>query len=260
MYFDAGPRLSSLAMTKDGRPSRINDIRLFVGERPGHRYVEGQEEAVAFGRRIAYFLNGEGFSLGAYPALYVLFTRSLEPGEVRVTDFGGDWWQRYTDVGVAQGFLNDRDAYQTIANGIVAALKAVRPDLESMINEAAETVRTYGDEFRFLVRSRETKHFVVEVSFVLSVSPKPSLLYVSLTDRSTGAFLEAPPIEMPIYFEAFGLASSIRVNTNRVELSPGKSIFAALSSLRHGGPIGADLTEFVPCKRPRFSKLVKPRA
>jgi len=249
-----------MAMTKDGRPSRINDIRLFVGERPGHRYVKGQDEAVAFGRRIAYVLNGEAFSLGAYPALYVLFTPSLEPGEVRVTDFGGDWWQRYTDVGVAHSFLDDPDAHKIITNGIVAALKAVRPDLEKVIDESATMVRNYGDELRLLVRVRETKHHVVEVSFGLSPHPKPSQLFVSLTDRSTGEYFEAAPVPLRLYEQAFALSSSIRVSAGKVELSPGKSIFAKLSSMLHGGPIGSELSEFRPRPRPQFSKLIKPRA
>lgn len=247
-------------MTKDGRPSRINDIRLFVGERRGHSYLKGQEEAVAFGRRLAYVLNGEGFSLGAYPALYVLFTPSLAPGEVQVTNFGGDWWQRYTDIGVPQEFCDGKNTFEIVTAGIVAALKKIRPDLEDLVDHAVATIRAHGDALRLLVRVREAKKFVVEVSFALLASPKPSLLYVSLTDRSTGEYLEAPPVEMPIYFEAFSLASSIRVNTSRVELKPGRSIFAALSSLRHGGPIEAALTEFVPRARPPFSKLIKVRA
>jgi hypothetical protein len=54
-------------MTKDGRPSRINDIRLFAGERyMTSPYLQGQEEAVAYARRMAWLLNGEEFSLGAF--------------------------------------------------------------------------------------------------------------------------------------------------------------------------------------------------
>ena len=247
-------------MTKDGRPSRINDIRLLVGERPGHSYVEGQEEAVAFARRLAYVLNGEGFSLGAHSALYILFTPSLAPGEIRVTDFGGDWWQRYTDIGVAPGFLDGASAFQNIATSVVAALKAVRPDLESMIDEAAKIVLTHGDELRLLARVRETKSVTVEVSFVLAPHPKPSQLFVSLTDRSTGEYFEAAPVPLLLYNQAFALSSSIRVSTGRIELSPGKSIFAKLSSMLHGGPLGSELSEFQPRPRPQFSKLIKPRA
>ena len=58
-------------MTKDGGPSLITDIRLFAGGRSASSsYLEKQEEAIAYGRRIAWLLNSEGFSLGAFPALY----------------------------------------------------------------------------------------------------------------------------------------------------------------------------------------------
>jgi hypothetical protein len=93
-------------MTKDGRPSRINDIRLFAGDRAS--YLERQDEAVAYGRRVAWFLNGEGFSLGSFPALYVLFTPSLEIGSVQVTDDHGDWWHRYVHVGVEKSAITGR--------------------------------------------------------------------------------------------------------------------------------------------------------
>lgn len=78
-------------MTKDGRDSLINNIRLFIGDRShSSRYLEGLEEAVAYGRRMAWFLNSESFSLGTFPELYVLFTSSLNPGSVRVTDDAGE--------------------------------------------------------------------------------------------------------------------------------------------------------------------------
>ena len=37
-------------MTKDGRPSRINDIGYFFGN--VHTYLQGHEDAIAFGRRL----------------------------------------------------------------------------------------------------------------------------------------------------------------------------------------------------------------
>ena len=126
-------------MTKDGRLSRINDIRLFAGDR--HSYLKGHEDAVAFGRRIALYLNGEGYSLGAHPALYVLLTADLEPKRVKVTDEGGDWWQRYTHVGVPQGFPDFANASEIAVQAMIDALKANRPDLTDMVENAARVVR-----------------------------------------------------------------------------------------------------------------------
>jgi hypothetical protein len=67
---------------------------------------------------MAWFLNGERVSLGAYPALYLLFTPSLEPGAITVTDEGGDWWQRYTYVGVPSQFPDiPKNASELVVRG-----------------------------------------------------------------------------------------------------------------------------------------------
>lgn len=181
-------------MTKDGRPSLINDIRLFAGD--SQSYLKGYEEAVAYGRRIAWFLNGEGVSLGAFPALYVLFTASLKPGSVRVTNDGGDWWQRYVHVGVTEDFPNVPDALEIIMHGIVEALLALRPDQINTILHANAIVREHRDSLRFLLRRRETKKLVTEISFNIEAWPKPSHLFISHTDKATGVYSEADPIAL----------------------------------------------------------------
>src|SRR6516164_2696803 len=111
---------------KDGRPSRIRDIRYFHGL--AYRYLEGHHDAVAFGRRLGWLLNGESLSLGAYHSLYILFTPSLELGLVEITDEGADWWHRFVRVGVPPDFPNAGHASEVVVRGTVAALKAIRPE------------------------------------------------------------------------------------------------------------------------------------
>ena len=196
-------------MTKDGRPSLINDIRLFAGD--AHSYLKGYEEAVAYGRRIAWLLNGEGVSLGTFPALYVLFTASLKPGAVQITNDGGDWWQRYVHVGVTEDFPNVPDAFEVIMHGIVDALLALRPDQAHAIFHANAIVREHRDCLRFLLRRRETKKLVTEISFNIEAWPKPSYLFISHIDKATGAYSEADPIALGWYMEGFDLLGGIRL-------------------------------------------------
>ena len=243
-------------MMKDGRPSRINDIRYFGPNK--NVYLEGHHDAVAFGRRLAWYLNGEGFSLGAYHSLYILFTSTLAPGAIQITDEGGDWWQRYTYVGVPEGFPN-ADAFELVVSGSVAALKAIRPDLAAMVQHAQQLTVLHGDNLRFLVKTRQTKRFVVDISFNISVWPEPSLLLVSLTDRQSGAFLEAPPIPMQFYAEAFDLVGAIQVTDTSVTIRPNPSFSAMLTSAQHGGPLIKAISKFLPKSRPVMSKLVKRR-
>ncbi|MDB5711568.1 MAG: hypothetical protein JWL96_3638, partial [Sphingomonas bacterium] len=169
-------------------PSLINNIRLFAGDRS--RYLEGHEEAVAYGRRLAWLLNSEGFSLGVFPELYVLFTSSLEPGFVRVTDDGGDWWHRYVHIGATGDFPNSSDALDVIANGIVEALIAVRPDEADAIRRADLVVREHGDGLRFLLKRRDMAKLVAEISFNIGAWPKPSNLFIAHIDKATDIYRE----------------------------------------------------------------------
>jgi hypothetical protein len=244
-------------MTKDGRPSRINDIRYFHGGID--KYLEGHNDAVAFGRRLAWLLNGEGCSLGSYPSLYILLTPSLEPGAIKVTDYGRDWWQRYTHVGVPQNFPNTGDASDLVTCGTVAALKAIRPDLTTIVESAEQTVRMHGDDLRFLLKTRQTKRFTIDISFNIAVWPQPSFLFVSLTDGSSGAFLEAPPIPMLFYTQAFDLAGAIKISDVAAAILPNQSVGARLTSSMYGGPLVKAITEFHPRTKPPLSKLVKRR-
>jgi hypothetical protein len=152
-------------MTKDGRPSLLSDIRHFYGiDGRGSRYLDGLDDAVAFGRRLAWFLNGERVSLGAYSALYLLFTSSVEPGAIRVTDEGGEWWQRYTYVGVPREFPQLSEASRLVISGTIDALKTIRSDLGETIEAAATVVASEREKLRFLLKSREIKRFIVEIS------------------------------------------------------------------------------------------------
>jgi hypothetical protein len=246
-------------MTKDGRPSRLNDIRYFHGETRHSDYLKGHEDAVAFGRRLAWYLNGEGVSLGAYTALYILLTPSLSPGSIHITDDLGEWWHRYTYLGVPLDFPNVPDSSAIVMDCTVAALKAIRPDLAGIIEDAQRIVREQGDNLRFLLKTRQMKDYIIDVSCTISIWPQPSLLFVSLTDRSNGAFLEAPPIPVQFYAQVFDLAGAIRVTKTATELLPNQSFSAKLTSASHGGPSVKSLSEFRPRARPVFSKLVKRR-
>jgi hypothetical protein len=247
-------------MMKDGRPSLINDIRHFQGASLREsRYLKGLEEAVAFGRRMAWFLNGERVSLGAYPALYLLFTPSLEPGAITVTDEGGDWWQRYTYVGVPSQFPDIPNASELVVRGTIDALKAIRSDLSATIDTAERIVASERQNLRFLLKERQTKRFIVEISSTISDWPQPSHLVVALTDRSSGEYFDAEPVRMRFYLDALDLAGTIRVSDASILLVPNQSIGARLTASSHGGEVDKPISEFFPRQRPVMSKRLKPR-
>ena len=206
---------------KDGRPSRIFDIRYF-GPDP-YVYLDVEPEVIAYGRRIAWFLNGEDLSLGAYHSLYLSFTPALEPGAVRVTDEGVFWWHRHTYVGVSDDFPNGIETTEAVLRGTVAALKRIRPDACDLIDSADNAVRQHGADLRFLIKSKPYKKYVLKAASTIVAQPDPSLLYVSVTNRESGAFAEVVPIPLGVYTNAFDDAASIGIRDIEVRaLSNGR--------------------------------------
>ncbi len=244
-------------MTKSGLPSRLNDIRLFSGSY--HHYLEGFEEEVAFARRLARWLNGEGMSVGAHMAIYVMFDRSRPPGQVLVTEFGGDWWQRYVLVGVADGFLNDPQAKSIITQGIIDSVIASAPDQAAVVKDAANVALTHGDKLRFRMLTHTSKRYVAEVTATIGQWPGPSHLVVSLTDRESGIYMEAPSVPLRWYDDVRYLVGRLMLTGEDVILKPKTSFTASLTAKQYDILQWA-LPAFSPSPSPIVSGLIKLQA
>jgi hypothetical protein len=81
-------------------------------------------------------------------------------------------------------------------------------------------------------------------------------MFLSLTSRSDGTFLEAPPMAVLFYDQAFDLAGTIKVSSTAVDILPNQSVGARWTAARHGD-VHRMVTEFLPRERPVFSKLVR---
>ena len=196
-------------MTKDGRPSALNDIRIFVENR--NSYLKGQEEAVAYGRRLTWLLNGEGFSVGAFPALYVLFTSSLSRGMIEMAEEGAEWWYRYVRIGVEPDFLSASDVTETAMHGIANALVTIRPEEKDAINRADKIVREHKERLRFLIKRQETKKHTLEFSSNIAVWPARSQFFAAKIDKESGGYTEAEPIALPFYDAAFRVSRELKL-------------------------------------------------
>ena len=116
----------------------------------------------------------------------------------------------------------------------MAALKTIRPDLATMIEHAEQMVIDHRENLRFLLKSRQTKQFTVDVSFNIAIWSQPSHMFISLTNRSDGTFLEAPPIPLLFYDQAFDLAGAIKVSRTTVDILPNQSVAARMAAARVG--------------------------
>lgn len=241
-------------MTKDGRPSRIKDIRLF-----GFEKSDSARAAEAFARRLAFWLNSEGFGIGHDPALYIDFDPELPNGEIEAQPpkFTPDnWWFRNVAIGVPDNFPG-ADAASYAIQGVVACVKALKPEDTELIDCAARIVTEHGSACRFLLKVKETAKELMEVSTTIGTWPAPSLLYVGLTDKATGTYREAPPAELKFYDDSVALASKVKIVRRGIELEPRTSVPARLIADQHGGGLSWHLADFIETERPVISAQLK---
>lgn len=248
-------------MTKDGRPSPLYDTRLFAGNGEAfHRYTYlDNDEAWAFARRLTWWLNGDGFNIGHTPALYVYYTSDLPAGAVeaeapRFTP--DDWWFRQVKVGVPTGFPGET-ALTDAADGLIAALKSLKPDDAAMIDKAAETVRAQGKECRFLLKVKDSAKQVVEISTTIAAGREPSLLHVAVTDKATGTYREAPAAKIKCYDDGIYLAGKVKIARRGVEIVPRATYQARLIVEMNPNAATWSIDEFVDAERPVMSGLLK---
>jgi hypothetical protein len=157
-------------------------------------------------------LNSQGVSLGAYHSLYVHFTSATPIGDVEIAPYkGGDelWWLRYVHVGVAPDFPNIDNAHEIAMRTTVAALCALLPTADAMIEQADSIVRQLADDLRFLVREIVYKRYTLKIATTIAVHPEPSHLYVTVVENATGARAETPGLPIGFHDNAFDEARSI---------------------------------------------------
>ncbi len=208
---------------KNGRPSLLFDVRYFLNTKSNYWR---DDWITAYGRRIAWYLNGEGLSLGSFHSLYLCFSTTLEPDSISTTEQGSDWWQRYVYVGVPKSFPDAAGSREVAMRGTVAALKALCPDAKDLIDAADQAVRAYGGDLRFLVRAKPYKDYVLQAATTISVHPNPTTLYFSVLSRTSGETVELPPIEGGMYFQAFSETSGIRLSDIEIRRSADGKLLA----------------------------------
>lgn len=204
---------------KNGKPSLLFDIRYFSGHRSS--YLDDQS-ITAYGRRLAWYLNSQGISLGAYHSLYVHFTSTTPTGAIVTDQYkGGDelWWLRYVHVGVAADFPNADHSNDIAAQGTVAVLQTLLPNAAPIIQEADIIVRQHTGNLRFLVGERAYRRYALKIATTIAAHPEPSHLYVTVVDNATGAHCETSGLPIGFYVNAFDEALSIKLKDLDIDLS-----------------------------------------
>ena len=241
---------------KNGKPSLIFDIRYFSGNR--HSYLD-DHSITAYGRRLAWYLNSQGISLGAYHSLYLHFTSAMPTGEMEIDPYrGGDelWWLRRAHVGVAPDFPNVDNASEIATRGTVAALRIQLTNADAVIDQADIVVRHYAGDLRFLVREMVHRRYTIKIATTIAVHPEPSHLYVTLVENATGAHGETPGLPIGFYVNAFDEARSITLTDFDIDHSAdGRLKVDWCERIRNGWAAAKPSVPAQP--EPTYSRLVR---
>jgi hypothetical protein len=241
-------------MTKQMKP--LKDIRYYECSKvpgPGNAMPSSSTELMGIpetahriGQRVACMLHAEGFSVGAYDHIYVAFTTALPDGKVVPTDFGYEWWHRYVACGVLNEFksLTDDEKHQRIQAATFDTLRTLKPDDIQLLESVRERLNRHGPRARILRATKETKAFQFEVWFDVPPWREPAYLYILARDNLTGEVLEAPPLQLKNYEDAYPLVSTISFTKGILNLNPRKSFRAGLSTNSYPTPIQIPLAEF----------------
>lgn len=241
---------------KNGKPSLIFDIRYFFGSRDS--YLDNHS-VTAYGRRLAWYLNSQCISLGAYHSLYAHFTSATPTGEIEIGPYkGGDelWWLRHVHVGVPSDFPNVDNANEIAMQGTVAALRILLPNADGIIEQADIIVRQHAGDLRFLAREMEYRRYTLKIATTIAVHPGPSYLYVTLVENETGAHGETPGLPIGFYANIFDEARSVSLSDLDIDHSAdGRLKVDWCERIRNGW---AAAKPSVPTQRePTYSKLVR---
>lgn len=240
---------------KNGGPSLLFDVRYF--ERDTSRALKSSE-VVAYGRRIAWYLNGEGVSLGAFHTLHVIFVSDAPDGAVEVASGTQEWWFQSVKVGVPSSGGCTEILLEAVRKGTVAVLKALAPDAAELIDDADALVFEHGPSLRILVRTKIYKAVTLDVATTIPTYVADAKLIASVRDNTSDRRVELPSLPHGIYLQAFSEATAIRlsdIDLDRAEDGALRVAWRAGSELQALALADEDETELAGPLH--YSKLVR---
>lgn len=233
-------------MTKNGQPSLVRDIRLFVGS--GYTYASRCHEATAFGRRVSFLLRSRGYSFGPWHHLYIRAVEGDGAGAPAAAMEGAEWWHRFVEVTVPRGFaaMDEGERTQLLIDRTKSVLRSLFPENGSLLEEILTEAEHAGDRLRFLIKRQHVGGRRAEVSFNVATWPHSSDLLVLLKDSAADVDLVSPPIKLKIYDHAFSLVGGIRKEGETIRIVPRKSFTAELVAAQYEGSLTIPLSVFSP--------------
>lgn len=238
---------------KDGRPSRLSDIRYF-GLSKSRELLELMLRV--YGRRLAWWLNGEELSIGASPVLDLHFESAAQGREQDGLIAGPLWWSKRYNLAGYDLSPDDHGAMMQVRQRTVRALQRILPDATELIVEADRIVAEEGEYIRFLVRSKRFAGYTLEVATTIADISQDDVLVASLRDQTGGERRELPPFATGMYAEAPIEAQGVRMSDIEVTRLPDGSFTVEWKAVS-GLPLPTVAGRNIDRDRPVYSKLVR---
>ena len=230
-------------MTTSGAPSLLSGIRYFSSET---KYLDlpCSAELNAFGKRLAFWLNSAGLSVGSFHHVYIVCL----PGEsgVRVAEsWGGEcWWFRHVYVGVPADFPTIADAFELGVAATRAALENLVPQATAKIEMAIDRAVRPAAQSRFTLLEKRSARRTYRASLSVFPHPASSRLYLSVDPDGNKPVREVFLAELAFPDDAFDLAGKIDAKDECITLSPKSSLRARSVAERQGAPFSTCLKAF----------------
>lgn len=213
------------------------------------------------GQRVSRMLNAEGFSVGDYDHVYIVFTNAIPADQIVMTGFGDEKWFRYVAFGISDRFRTFVDSKKEaiIHSATLEVAKTLAPENSEVVERVAKRLEEHGDRAQVPRASKETKNYRFEVTFDVPGWNERAFLYFHAIEKSTGTLLEAKPLPLRHFDDAYPLVGSLSFVSDVLKITPRSSFKSNLSVGKYKTPIEIPLAKFSAQESAQPKTRAKPR-
>ncbi len=200
-----------------------------------------------WGTRIARKLGESGLSIGTYDHIYINYTTVLPSSVIHVSSRTVEDWFRYVDYGIEkeklENYTNEEMEGFLMQSTFEVVKKLCQSDIEkqNVISQVQSEIYQYGTEVEIESRRKETKSYLVNITYKINPSNKKSVGYIKYEDKKSGSSFKNKFIELNSYSDIYPLVGVISVKDNRIILKPRNSFKASLYTKKYSIPLEIEI-------------------
>jgi len=179
----------------------------------------------AWARRFASMCRERDVSIGHAHHLYIWLTPALRDGEIRPSEFQQEHWQRWVMCGLPKTFnrLNEQGRRARLQRVTIESVAAIAPESKSILEELTGILDRFGERLEITLKQKETRKYRIVVGHTIPTWPKPSEVWMTLTEGSTGRVARCKLIETQSDEDAMFLVGRICLVKGDIVVHPRSS-------------------------------------